>query len=293
MTSVLDLVPEEVRRPVRVPPPRVRRAVPESFLLTTGLIERDEVGYWPPESHEEHELIWTERGAVTILVDDRVWTVLPGSGLWISRGVVHETHAVPGTAFRTTYFTPEAWTPAWNTTTAVKVNAAVRQLLVHLARTGMAPERRLRAQQVCIDMLEPSGSHVIMVPIPRDPRIGELVDSVLQNPTGEHSLEQWAEMLNVSTRTITRAFSSDVAMSFVQWRRLVRIRVACCLLADGKSVTTVGRRVGYATTSAFVAAFRKVVGCTPGELLGDGYGEKATDRPERDTGRPHLDIRRA
>lgn len=269
MTSVLDLVPEEVQPPARVSAPRTRRAVPDSFLLTTGLFEQDVAGYWPPDSHEEHELIWPERGVVTILVDGRLSTVLPGSGLWISRGVVHETHTVPGAAFRTTFFTPEAWTPAWNATTPVRVNAAVRQLLVHLARTGMPREERLRAQQVCIDMLEPLDSHDITVPIPRDPRIRKLVDSVLQNPAGEHSLEQWAHMLNVSTRTITRAFLADVAMSFAQWRRLVRIRAACGLLAEGKSVTTVGRRVGYGTTSAFVAAFRKVVGCTPGELLAD------------------------
>lgn len=243
------------------------RAVPDPFLLTTGMMEQDEPCQWPPHSHEEHELIWSARGVVTILVGGRMWSVLPGTGLWIPRGVVHEGHMGGGVASRVTLFSPEAWTRGWQGTTAVKVNEAVQQLLVHLANTGMPADERLRAQRVCIDMLEPVGSGNISVPVPTDPRIRELVDSVLRDPADDRSLEQWARRLNLSTRTITRTFSSDVAMSFVHWRRLVRMRSAHGLLAQGMSVGAAGRKVGYGTTSAFVAAFRKVVGHTPGELL--------------------------
>ncbi|WP_204247104.1 helix-turn-helix domain-containing protein [Arthrobacter alpinus] len=243
------------------------RAVPDPFLLTTGMMEQEEPYQWPPHSHDEHELIWSARGVVTILVDGRMWSVLPGTGLWIPRGVVHEGHMGGGVASRVTLFSPEAWTRGWKNTTAVNVNEAVQQLLVHLAHTGMPAEERLRAQQVCIDMLEPVESSNMSVPIPSDPRIRELVDSVLKDPSDDRSLEQWARRLNLSSRTITRTFGADVAMSFVHWRRLVRMRSAHGLLAQGMSVGAVGRRVGYGTTSAFVAAFRKVVGYTPGELL--------------------------
>ncbi len=246
------------------------RTVPDPFLLTTGMMEQEEPYHWPPHHHEEHELIWSSKGVVTILVDGRVWSVLPGTGLWIPRGVVHEGHMGGGVAARVTLFSPEAWTRGWKNTIAVKVNAAVQQLLVHLAHTGMPAEERLRAQQVCIDMLEPAESSNISVPIPSDPRIRELVDAVLKDPADDRSLEQWARRLNLSSRTITRTFGADVAMSFVHWRRLVRMRSARGLLAQGMSVEAAGRRVGYGTTSAFVAAFRKVVGHTPGELLARG-----------------------
>lgn len=239
-------------------------------MLTTGLFEQSEDTQWPPHSHQEHELIWSERGMVTVRSDDQAWMVLPGTGLWIPSGLVHEAHIARGVVFRATLFTPEAWTRAWDGITAVKVNSAVQQLLVHLARTGMPQEERLRAQQVCVDLLEPLDSPDIMVPIPHDGRIAVLVDCVLDDPADDRSLEQWAIALNMSPRTVTRAFSAAVAMSFAQWRRLVRMRSARALLAEGMSVAAVGRSVGYGTTSAFVAAFRKVVGCTPGELLTDG-----------------------
>lgn len=264
MTLTVDAPPDESPRRDLMPEPR---AVPESFLLTTGVFEQDYEVRWSPHSNEEHVLIWSERGAVTVVVDDRLHVVFPGSGLWIPRGVVHAGQAAGGAAFRETLFAPESWTPTWNGTTAVELNTAVRHLLVHLAHTGMPRDERLRAQQVCIDLLEPSHFRDIAVPIPQDPRIRKVVDSVLRNPADGRSLEQWAHCLNVSPRTITRAFSADVAMSFAQWRRLARMASARALLAEGTSVTATGRRVGYSTTSAFVAAFRKVVGRTPGEML--------------------------
>jgi AraC-like DNA-binding protein len=263
--SALEVVPARAGHLVHAP--SAPRAVPVPFLLTTGVFKPGGATRWLPHQHEEHELIWSERGVVTMLVDDRLWTGRPGTGIWIPRGVVHEGQAGGGVAFRATFFTPETWTRGWRRPMAVQINPAVRQLLVHLAHSRMPREERLRAQQVCIDMLAPADSFAIDVPVPRDPRMRGLVDGVLGDPSDDRSLEQWAQALNVSSRTITRAFSAELAMSFAQWRRLVRMRSALGFLADGMSVTAAGRRVGYGTTSAFVAAFRKVVGCTPGELL--------------------------
>ncbi|MFI5428859.1 helix-turn-helix domain-containing protein [Aeromicrobium sp. UC242_57] len=244
----------------------VPRAVPDDFLLTTGVFDTEEKTRWQPHTHDEHELLWCERGVVTMLADDRLWTVPPGMGLWIPRGVVHEGQVESNVAFRATFFSPESWTRGWDRPVAVKVNPAVQQLLVHLAATDMPQDERLRAQQVCIDMLSLARSFDLDVPVPQDPRLRSLVDSVLNDPSDDRSLEQWAGRLNLSSRTITRTFSADLGISFAQWRRLVRMRSALGLLATGMSVSMVGRRVGYGTTSAFVAAFRTVVGCTPGDV---------------------------
>jgi AraC-like DNA-binding protein len=53
-------------------------------------------------------------------------------------------------------------------------------------------------------------------------------------------------------------------MTFGTWRTQVRLLASLPLLAAGMPVATVARRVGYATPSAFVAAFRRVTGTTPG-----------------------------
>ncbi|MEB4613656.1 helix-turn-helix transcriptional regulator, partial [Leucobacter sp. M11] len=267
------------------------RAVPAPYLLTTDVFERAELVSWPRHSHEEHELLWSERGVVTARAGGRVWTLYPGVGIWIPRRIAHEARSEAGVRVGTTLFAPEGWTPDWAGVTPVRVNLAVQRLLVHLARTGMEHGDRLRAQRVCISLLEPIPTGGISAPIPQDPRIAPIVAAVLGDRADGRSLEDWALALHLSPRTVTRAFSAEVGMGFAQWRRLVRMSEARGLLAAGVSVTEVGRRVGFGTTSAFVAAFRRETGRTPGAAAGDAAPERARERlsPEWDTGRPRRD----
>lgn len=246
----------------------LERNVAHPYLLTTSVHEPEHPVIWTPHTHPEHELLWTDRGVATMHVAGRQWTVTPGIGLWIPAGVEHEGQTRYRTAVRATYFTTAGWAESWHRPVAVRLVPAVRELLIHLKRAQMTVEQRVRAQRVCVDMLETTETIELDVPIPSDPRLAMLVEMILHDPADDRSLEQWASLLNMTARTLTRAFSAEIALSFAQWRRLVRMRAALGLLADGMSVKVVAREVGYSTPSAFVTAFRKTVGATPGEYAG-------------------------
>jgi AraC-like DNA-binding protein len=72
-------------------------------------------------------------------------------------------------------------------------------------------------------------------------------------------------------------------LRFTQWRQRLRLLHAVSLLGTGASVTAVGLEAGYASTSAFVAAFRKQLGQTPAahrferRVLGAGEEENRKD----------------
>ncbi|MFF8817984.1 MULTISPECIES: helix-turn-helix transcriptional regulator [Leucobacter] len=244
------------------------RFVAAPYLLTTSVLRPAEAVTWTPHSHPEHELLWTDRGVVTMFADGKQWTVTPGVGLWLPAGTMHEGSSREDTDVRTTYFDPGLWEKSWERPVAVRLQPAARELLLYLKHATMSVEQRVRAQAVCVDMLELTDGVRLDIPLPEDPRLALLVEMILSDPADDRSLEQWASMLNMTSRTLTRAFSAEVAMSFAQWRRLVRMRAALGQLSDGLTVKSVARRVGYSTTSAFVTAFRKTVGCTPGELSG-------------------------
>jgi AraC-like DNA-binding protein len=67
-----------------------------------------------------------------------------------------------------------------------------------------------------------------------------------------------------SARTLRRLFLAETGLSFGRWERRARLRAALPLLAAGAPVAAAARRAGYATPSAFVAAFRRTVGFPPG-----------------------------
>lgn len=103
------------------------------------------------------------------------------------------------------------------------------------------------------------------IPAPRDERLAQLVRCVLDDPADDRGVEAWAWQLSLSVRTIARIFAAEAGTTFSRWRTEVRMAAAVRMLADGVPVSTVAVRVGYATTSAFSAAFRRSRGSRPSD----------------------------
>jgi AraC-like DNA-binding protein len=77
----------------------------------------------------------------------------------------------------------------------------------------------------------------------------------------------WASQVHASVRTLSRLFRAETGLNFATWRTRVRVRAAIPILAAGTSVNATARAVGYRKSSAFIAAFHRVTGHTPGTYL--------------------------
>ena len=55
-------------------------------------------------------------------------------------------------------------------------------------------------------------------------------------------------------------------MSFGLWRQKARMLHSVRLLAEGAPVTDAALDAGYRSVSAFIAAFKRTFGCTPGRF---------------------------
>ena len=73
----------------------------------------------------------------------------------------------------------------------------------------------------------------------------------------------WGRHVGASERTLQRAFQSGTGLGFQEWRTRARITAALRLLLTDTPVTTIASSVGYASTSAFCAAFRRAMGAPP------------------------------
>ena len=80
-------------------------------------------------------------------------------------------------------------------------------------------------------------------------------------------LDVIARDLGASRRTIEWRFHEQTGMSLGRWRQRLQLAMAIELLASGASVGETGRAVGYSSTSAFVTAFRRQLGTTPGRYF--------------------------
>jgi AraC-like DNA-binding protein len=105
--------------------------------------------------------------------------------------------------------------------------------------------------------------------MPADPRLRRIVQSLITDPADQRDLDEWANVVGASKRTLTRLFPAQTGMTFRTWRQQRRLLRALELLASGKNVTTVGLELGYENTSAFIAMFRRCLGQTPTQYLGN------------------------
>lgn len=222
---------------------------------------------WVPHSHPMHELVWVRGGTLTARVGNRVLTVSEGEGLWLPAGQIHGGRLTANAVLHDAFFSPDRTPVAFAGPTAIAMSPLLESLLKHLTRTDLGGEARARAESVVFDVLEPSGRQLALR-LPGDTRIDAIAETLLRSPADGRSLQDWALNLGISERTITRAFRHTTGLSFAQWRRALRVHHALALLSDGWDVRATSELLGYAQPSTFIAAFRLVMGTTPGAFLG-------------------------
>jgi AraC-like DNA-binding protein/quercetin dioxygenase-like cupin family protein len=226
-------------------------------------------GEWiAAHSHPQHQLAWTRRGVVGVAVDDTHWVLPPTRALWIPAGVVHRTGATRDAVLCSLYLEPDRCAVDWAEPTPIAVDGLLAHLIDHLKRDDLAVEPRLRAEAVVLDLLRPLPVTPIDVPRAVDERVRAVTDALLADPADPRTLDAHARSIGVSRRTLTRLFVHDTGMSFDRWRTHMRLQAALPRLAEGQPVSRVAHAVGYATPSAFLAAFRRTVGTSPSRYLG-------------------------
>jgi len=218
---------------------------------------------FPHHSHPRHQLAWAASGALTISTAANTWVLPPSRALFIPAGCEHATRAAPDARLCGIYFTPARFPHEWRDPTVVTVDDLLAALLVHLADAELTTAERRRAEAVVFDRLEPAPTTTLHLPEPTDERAARVADGLRADCTDGRSLAAWGRAVGASDRTLARRFVEETGMTFSQWRTELRLAHALPLLANGTSVATTARAVGYGTPSAFIAAFRRATGSSP------------------------------
>ncbi|WP_067846862.1 AraC family transcriptional regulator [Nocardia lijiangensis] len=215
----------------------------------------------------QHQIAWAARGVITVETDHGHWVLPPTRALWIPGGHPHRTGTAEGAAIRGIFIEPDRCPVTYPAPTMVRVTPLLHELFDHLTAPAPDAARRERAEAVIFDLLEP----VDVIPIgarpPEDPRAGAVADALTRDPADPRTLAEFAAATATSSRTLARLFLAETGVGFGQWRTQVRLAASLPLLAAGLPIAKIAVRVGYATPSAYVAAFRRTVGVSPGRYF--------------------------
>jgi AraC-like DNA-binding protein len=209
--------------------------------------------------HPDHQFAWAAEGMLTVQIGDATWVLPPSRALWIPAGTLHRTGAASTSSMHSVYFGGRHW----GDPTVVAVGPLLAELIRYLADLTLPSGPRRRAEAVLRDLLVPVPVSTIHVP-EVSARLALIARGLTDDPADDRDLAAWGRLIGASSRTLARAFVTETGMTFGAWRTQIRLLASLPLLGAGMPVATTARRVGYATPSAFVAAFRRVTGTTPG-----------------------------
>jgi AraC-like DNA-binding protein len=214
-------------------------------------------------THEDDQLAWASRGVISVITDAATWLLPPSRALWIPAGVRHEVRAQGATTMQSVYVRTAFLSIDWKTPTVVRARPLLAELVEYLGDETLDSARRKRAAALLSDLLEPLVVTTIEVRLPSDGRARTVAEALLQDPAENRTLTSWGRQVGASGRTLERAFLSETGVPFSRWRTLARLKASLPMLATGRPISYVAPEVGYESTSAFVAAFRREVGLTP------------------------------
>ncbi|MEW2517018.1 AraC family transcriptional regulator [Actinacidiphila alni] len=220
-------------------------------------------------THDGPKLLWTSTATVTISTGSRDWLIPPGYGLWIPAGVPHAGWVLRDGEGSSMTFDPEHCTIAWPDVAGVHISPLLAELMNHLRRVEPGDPSRPAAEALMFTLLRPLPPHDIPITMPTDPRVRTIAERLIADPSDQRELAAWADFTHSSVRSLSRLFRDETGLSFAEWRTHVRVHAAIQKLATGTPVNTTARAVGYRRPSAFIAAFRRATGQTPGTYLAD------------------------
>jgi AraC-like DNA-binding protein len=232
-------------------------AVVGTFLMPSGT-------QFDRHTHAEHQLAWASSGVLVIDTDFCSWVLPPSRALWLPAGLPHVARSSGAAVMRSLYFSSAGCPIDWSEPTAVAATPLLAELIDRLAAAQLPDTFRRRTEAVVFDLLEPVAVANLRTTIPTDPRALSVAQQLLADPADTRSLEQWGKSVGAGNRTLARAFLAETGVPFGRWRTTIRMAAALPMLAAGEPQSRVARSVGYESPSAFVAAFRRETGSTPG-----------------------------
>lgn len=104
------------------------------------------------------------------------------------------------------------------------------------------------------------------LPWPNDERLQQLCENLLNNQGYLPTLDNLADKINVSSRTLMRLFVKETGLTFRHWVQQMHVISAVTLLDDGYSLTKIAHRLGYASAESFGNMFKRRTGYSPSKF---------------------------
>ncbi|AEQ50192.1 AraC family transcriptional regulator [Pelagibacterium halotolerans] len=225
---------------------------------------------YPPMKHPWGEFVYSLSGITEVSIGPLNFLTPPHLGLWIPPETAHIGFNYRETVHCSVYIARELCAGLPATPCALMISALLRAMIDHLAQldeaqlSGPAGARLLR---VLVDLVATCPTTGSYIPDTQDADLKQVLLALRENPADNRTVSELAAAFAMGERTLMRRCQSELGMSLSEWRQRLRVIAALPRLRSGESVETVALDLGYATSSAFIAMFKRLTGMPPRRFI--------------------------
>ena len=228
--------------------------------------------------HPRGQIVWAVEGAIRVITDTASWIVPPTHAVWIPGNQRHQVATLTDASAGYLYIDPSACAELPDTAQVLEVTALMRELALRvlhyekpLREQTALPAAEQQSLQLTISLLLNELAQLrpapLFLPSAKDRRLHKVMHTLVREPGNNQKLDTLAQGSGASIRTLERLFKKETGMSFQQWRTRLKLLESINRLVEGKSSAAIAHSLGYRSSSAFVAAFRRHFGVPPQSFI--------------------------
>ena len=158
-------------------------------------------------SHERIQILYACSGVMSVVTDKTSFVIPPQRAVWIPSQVVHEVSCRGPVSLRTLYIDPkyERDDPDCH---IVEVGPLLRALILEVTTFDLDYDVSGREGQIVdllISELLATSKVPYAAPMPSDPRLVRVCREIIENPSDQRDIDNWADLAGMSRRSFTRA----------------------------------------------------------------------------------------
>ena len=220
-----------------------------------------------PHSHPWGQLSLISLGVMEIVLDDHRLVAPADYLIWVPADLEHASYNQQALDYTSIYVNHALAARLPAEPRLLQMTPLIRAILADFCdrKLGhMADEWDVRQAELLVEKLTRTRCQDSYLPMSQDKLLAPMLAALYSDPA--------------DPRTLARRCVRELGMNFGQWRARLKLLKALAWLKGELPVQEIGWRLGYGSTSAFIAMFNRELGCSPQryrQQLGIGAGQAA------------------
>ncbi|MCD0468457.1 helix-turn-helix domain-containing protein [Flavobacterium sp. JAS] len=221
-------------------------------------------------SHPRAQLIYATSGVMNVIVKNQIWVVNPLQGLWIPEGHEHQVTFQENVNLYSVFIDPSFTNNLPSNSFSFDISAFLKQLLFKIVSFEDGKEVTIQQRKIMdvfldeMTLIEPSST---FLPTSNHIQLKNIISLLISDISSKYTIEHYADLSCMSSRTLSRLFIKELGMNFSDWRIRLKLLEAIKRLGEKQSIKEIAFDLGYETTSSFIFMFKKNLGKTPSNYI--------------------------